>query len=147
METIQNVQKFNNKVHYLCHVSSRVLVYPHQTESTYNSYGSFYLLGESVESSYYFKVYEDGKTFDLKLIIDELNPNFYVVKHKVFGDFLFHFENVAHWELEVKHKNIKGQKAIKRLRPWNQQKFETVCKDNNFYFVGFADLPETEETK
>jgi hypothetical protein len=140
----QNAQQSNNKVHYLCHIKKGVLVYPHQTESNYNAYGSFYLLGDSMESSYSFSAFDDGDLIELTLIRDESNPNFFVAKHERLGDFLFHCENVIHWNLEVKNS---GLKAIKRLRPWNEKKLESVCSQSNFYFVGFADIPDDEKVE
>ncbi|ENK3147310.1 hypothetical protein ACP54H_000006 [Vibrio alginolyticus] len=144
MAKTQYEQRYSKYVHYFCHVDSGKLVYPKDTDDNYSTYGSFFLIGGSVKADYIIHAYDNGIFTELTLTQDERNSNFFVATHKKYGKFVFHAEQVEHWNIEVNY-NQKSYSVLRRLRPWNESKFESVCKMNDFYIVGFANLDDGEQ--
>lgn len=144
METTQHALRYSTYVHYFCHIASGELVYPNQTEENYNSYGSFFIVGDALANIYIIHAYDDGQFIELILIQDEVNPRFFTATHTKYGKFIFHGDKIEHWNLEVSY-DQKTYRVLRRLRPWNESKFESVCEQHNFYIVGFANLTDSEE--
>lgn len=144
MAKTQHEQWYSKVVHYFCHVDSGKLVYPKETDDSYSSYGSFFLVGDSVKADYIIHAYDNGVFTELILTQDEKNPNFFITTHKKYGKFVFHAEKTEHWNIEVNY-NQQSYSVLRRLRPWNESKFESVCNINDFYIVGFANLNDGEQ--
>jgi len=126
-------------VHDFIEISSGELIYTTELENYYSFFGSFYISKDSISSNtlqYKFKAVQDNEL--IELLLEKIDNNFYIVKHKFYGSIYFGVDLMSGTFRYIGNSKQEIKEFI-RIFPIDNDHLNFLCEFNKFFFVGFVD--------